>query len=90
MLLRQGRWSEAEPLLHDALGIAQAVGDEELVALVLRERGQVCLELGRIEEASAHLADARARFTALGLAQELAVLEGFEQAAQDALQAQRR
>jgi len=90
VLLRQGRWSEAEPLLHDALGIAQAVGDEELVALVLRERGQVCLELGRIEEASAHLADARARFTALGLAQELAVLEGFEMAAQDALQAQRR
>ena len=80
-MVRLGRYAVAEPLLHDALGIARAVGDEELVALVLRETGQVCLRLGRAQEASTHLADARARFTALGLTQELAALDDAERAA---------
>ncbi|MDQ3610747.1 MAG: tetratricopeptide repeat protein, partial [Actinomycetota bacterium] len=80
-MLRLGRYPEAEPLLHDALGVARAVGDEELVALVLRETGQVCLRLGRVQEARAHLADARARFTDLGLVQELAALDDAEREA---------
>ena len=83
-MLRLERYAEAEPLLRDALGIAHAVGDEELVALVLRETGQVCLRLGRVHEALGHLADARLRFTRLGLAQELAVLGDAEREALDA------
>ena len=87
-MLRSGRYLEAEPLLRDALGIARAVGDEELVALVLRETGQVCLRLGRVLEARAHLADARVRFTDLGLAQELGPLDDAEREALAALEQQ--
>ena len=77
-LLQQARYADAEALLGDALGVARAVGDEELVALVLRETGQVCLRLGRVEQGRAHLADARTRFGALGLTKELAALDAAE------------
>jgi class 3 adenylate cyclase/tetratricopeptide (TPR) repeat protein len=80
-MLRLDRHAEAEPLLHEALGIARAVGDEELVALVLRETGQLCLRLGRLEQARAHFADARTRLTELGLVQELALLEDADREA---------
>ena len=85
-MLRLGRHVEAEPLLRDALAIARAVGDEELVALVLRETGQACLRLGRVQEARAHLADARRRFTDLGLVQELASVDGLEREALEAVE----
>jgi tetratricopeptide (TPR) repeat protein len=75
VLLRQGQFAAAEPLLLDALGIARAVEDEELIALILREVGLVCAGLGRIAEAQQFLADARGRLVALGLSQELATLE---------------
>ena len=80
-MLRLDRYAEAGPLLHEALGIARAVGDEELVALVLRETGQLCLRLGRLEEALVHFADARTRLTELGLVQELVVLDDAEREA---------
>jgi tetratricopeptide (TPR) repeat protein len=75
VLLRQGNYADAEPLLLDALGIARAVEDEELIALVLRETGRVCVGLGRFAEAEHYLVDAREHLTALGLTQELATLE---------------
>ena len=80
-MLRLGRYADAEPLLRDALSVARAVGDEDLVALVLRATGQVCLRLGRVHEALAHLADARVRFTELGLVHELGALDDAEREA---------
>lgn len=80
-LLRQGSDAHAEQLLDDALRVARAVGDEELVALALRERGLACARLGRLAEARRCFSDARARFTALRLAQELAVLDDVERRA---------
>ena len=38
VLVRQGRSDEALPLLQNTLRVARAVGDEELVALVLKEQ----------------------------------------------------
>ncbi|HEX6936250.1 MAG TPA: adenylate/guanylate cyclase domain-containing protein [Actinomycetes bacterium] len=78
VLILQGRLSEAETLLARALSIARAVEDEELVALVLRETGRVHVGLGRPGVARRHLADARERFTALGLTQELAAVDAAE------------
>ena len=66
MLLRLGRLAEAEPLLADALGIARAVEDEELVALVLREHARTVAGEGRYDEALAQLDGALERFGALG------------------------
>ena len=57
---------------------------------MLRETGQVCLRLGRVQEARAHLADARVRFTELGLVQELAALDDAEREAQGVVEAQDR
>ena len=87
VLLRQGHDAEAEQLLDEALRVAQAVGDEELVALVLRERGQAYARLGRLEEARASFADARARFSALRLAQEMTILNDVEREALAAAEA---
>jgi class 3 adenylate cyclase/tetratricopeptide (TPR) repeat protein len=75
ILVRQGRLAEAEPLLQDALRVARAVEDEELVGLSLREHGRVLSGSGRVEEALEELGDARARFTALGLDQELVAVD---------------
>jgi tetratricopeptide (TPR) repeat protein len=71
LLVRQGELTRAEPLLQDVLRIARAVEDEELVALALREMGRVCGGTRRPEQALHALEDARRRFTALGLTQEL-------------------
>ena len=40
VLVRQGRSEDALPLLENTLRVARAVGDEELVALVLKELGR--------------------------------------------------
>jgi tetratricopeptide (TPR) repeat protein len=75
VLLQQAHYEEAEPLLHDALSIARAVEDDELVALVLRETGRAYVGMGRFADAERYLDDARNRFTSLGLTEELAPLE---------------
>jgi tetratricopeptide (TPR) repeat protein len=75
LLVRQGRFAEAEPLLRDVLRTAQAVDDEELIALALRERGRACAGLGRHDEARALFDDAGKRFDELGLGQELVTLD---------------
>jgi tetratricopeptide (TPR) repeat protein len=66
VLVRQGHLAEAEPLLLDALRVARAVEDEELVGLAEREHARVCAGTGRFDEARRQLAAARGRFTALG------------------------
>ena len=71
VLIGQGRLTEAETLLQKALAAARASGDEELVALVARERGKAWSRLGRFEEGLESLAEARTRFEELGEAQEV-------------------
>jgi class 3 adenylate cyclase/tetratricopeptide (TPR) repeat protein len=71
VLIRQGRLAEVEPLLQDALVAARAGGDEELVALVIREQGKAWSRGGRFEEGLASLADAKERFADLGAPPEI-------------------
>jgi class 3 adenylate cyclase/tetratricopeptide (TPR) repeat protein len=78
LLIRQGRYTEAAPLLRAALRAARAVDDHELVALVLREQGRTLMGLGRLEEATARFDDARPRFVSLGLPQELIALDAAQ------------
>lgn len=75
LLIRQGRFAEADPLLSDVLRTAQAIDDEELIALALRERGRACAGLGRYDEARTLFGDAGKRFDELGLGQELVTLD---------------
>jgi class 3 adenylate cyclase/tetratricopeptide (TPR) repeat protein len=75
LLIRQGRFAEAEPLLPDVLRTAQAVGDEELVALALREQARVGAGLHRFDEATALFADAGRRLAELGLGHELVTFD---------------
>jgi class 3 adenylate cyclase/tetratricopeptide (TPR) repeat protein len=71
LLVRQGRFADAEPLLREVLRTAQAVQDGELIALALREQARACAGLGRHEEARALFEDAGKRFDELGLGHEL-------------------
>jgi tetratricopeptide (TPR) repeat protein len=71
VLIGQGRLTEAETLLQKALVAARASGDEELVALAVRERGKAWSRDGRFEEGLQSLAEARTRFAELGEAQEV-------------------
>jgi tetratricopeptide (TPR) repeat protein len=66
VLVRQGRFDEAWPLLQATLRVARAVGDEELVALVLKEQGRARSRAGDVEEALMLLGQARARLVDLG------------------------
>jgi len=71
VLIGQGRLAEAETLLQKALVAARASGDEELVALAVRERGKAWSRGGRFEEGLESLAEARSKFVELGEAQEV-------------------
>jgi class 3 adenylate cyclase/tetratricopeptide (TPR) repeat protein len=75
LLIRQRRFSEAEPLLVQAMRAARAADDEELVALAQREHGRALTGLGRTDEAHGRFAQARSTFTELGLPQELVQLD---------------
>jgi tetratricopeptide (TPR) repeat protein len=75
MLVRQGRYRDAEPLLGAALRGARTVDDQELVALVQRETGRTCAALGRWGEAIHQFDEARKGFSLLGLPQELVNLD---------------
>jgi tetratricopeptide (TPR) repeat protein len=75
LLVRQGRFDEAEPLLRDVLRTARAVDDQELIALALREAARAYAGQLRFEQAHASFEEARARFTELGLGHELLTLD---------------
>ena len=75
LLVRQRRFTEAEPLLAAALRAAQAADDRELVALVTRETGRVLAGEGRLHEALARFDAARSGLTELRLPLELLGLE---------------
>ena len=65
LLNRQGRYAEAAARLGRVLHVARAVGDEELVGLVLREQGRALSRDGR-PQGLALLESARAVFADLG------------------------
>ena len=65
LLNRQGRYAEAAARLDRVLHVARAVGDEELVGLVLREQGRA-LSRDRRAAGMDLLASARAVFVELG------------------------
>jgi tetratricopeptide (TPR) repeat protein len=69
LLVRQGHHPDA--LLEDALRLAQAVADEELEALVLREMARSAGRSGRAEDAQRLATAARQRFAALEETEEL-------------------
>jgi class 3 adenylate cyclase/tetratricopeptide (TPR) repeat protein len=75
LLLRQGRYADAEGPLRDVLDTARAVDDEELVSLAMRELARACSGVGKFDEAEHLFDEAAARFTALGLPHELATLQ---------------
>jgi len=66
VLVRQGRFDEAWPLLNETLRIARAVDDEELVALVLKEQGRARSRAGDADQGLELLSTARARLVDLG------------------------
>ena len=76
LLIRQGRFAEAEPLLGAALRVARAADDRELVALAQREQGRTRCGLGRWDEARTLFSDARDRLLHLDLPHEVIVLDG--------------
>ncbi|HSU01250.1 MAG TPA: adenylate/guanylate cyclase domain-containing protein [Nocardioides sp.] len=71
LLVCQRRHTEAAVLLPVVLRIARAVHDDELVALALREQARTLAAMDGLDGAVAVLADARARFDALGEADEV-------------------
>lgn len=75
LLIRQGRFAEAEPLLATALRVARTADDHELVALAQREQGRTLCGLGRWDEARERFDDARDRLLQLDLPQEVIALD---------------
>ncbi|KQZ67582.1 hypothetical protein ASD66_21920 [Nocardioides sp. Root151] len=65
LLNRQGRYAEVAVQLEGVMRVARAVGDEELVGLVLREQGRALSRDGR-PEGQALLLSARALLDGLG------------------------
>jgi ATP/maltotriose-dependent transcriptional regulator MalT len=64
----QGRYEEAMVELDGAVARAAALGNSTVLGLSLSDRSQTHIELGRLEEASADLAAARALYERLGSA----------------------
>lgn len=87
MLLRQGRFAEAEAPLREVIATARAVDDQELVSLALRELARAYSGMGDHAAAAELLEDADRRFTALSLPHERATLRAA--AAEAALRAGR-
>jgi tetratricopeptide (TPR) repeat protein len=75
MLVRQGRYALAQPLLRDVLRIARAVEDDELVALAQRELARSVAGAGDPDQGIALLQEARARFQALEEESEVVATE---------------
>ncbi|MGH3471642.1 MAG: tetratricopeptide repeat protein, partial [Nocardioidaceae bacterium] len=75
LLVRQGRWQDAQPLLQEVLDTARAVSDEELLALALRESGRAACRAGRTDEGTGRLLEARETFARLGEDDEVAATD---------------
>jgi class 3 adenylate cyclase/tetratricopeptide (TPR) repeat protein len=75
VLINQGRYQEAEPLLEDALVDARVSSDDELVALALRQLGRSHLRNGKVAESGDFLDQSRALFLAIGEEDELPALD---------------
>ncbi len=71
VLVRQGRSDEALPLLQNTLRVARAVGDEELVALVVKEQGRAQKPGRRRADRLEVAREARAQLTRLREPQEV-------------------
>ena len=65
VLVRQGRSAEALLVLENPLRVARAVGDQELVALVLKEQGRARSRSDDVEAGLILLGDARAQLARL-------------------------
>jgi ATP/maltotriose-dependent transcriptional regulator MalT len=65
VLVRQGRSDEALSVLENPLRVARAVGDQELVALVLKEQGRARSRSGDVEAGLILLENARAQLARL-------------------------
>jgi class 3 adenylate cyclase/tetratricopeptide (TPR) repeat protein len=74
LLLRQGRFVDAEPPLREVIATARAVDDEELVSLALRELARAYSGMGKHVDAAGLLENADGRLAALGLRHEVAIL----------------
>jgi class 3 adenylate cyclase/tetratricopeptide (TPR) repeat protein len=74
MLLKQGRFAEAEAPLNDVIETARAVDDQELVSLAVRELARAYSGMGRHAAAAELFQSADARFAELGLRHEQAAL----------------
>ena len=74
LLLRQGRYADAEGPLRAVMETARAVDDEELVSLALRELARTCSGIGKYTEADDLFDEAAGKLAALGLRHELVIL----------------
>jgi class 3 adenylate cyclase/tetratricopeptide (TPR) repeat protein len=72
VLLRQGRLAEAEAVLRPLLTVFKGLGSEEYWASTLRWLGLTAVRSGRSDEGRDQIEQARAIFTELGLASEIA------------------
>ncbi|WP_183408171.1 AAA family ATPase [Nocardioides pocheonensis] len=72
VLVDQGRYDEAGPLLDDALATARSVSDDELVALVLRQQGRARSRASDPEAGLVLLDEARALFEKIDAPDEAA------------------
>jgi predicted ATPase/class 3 adenylate cyclase len=75
VLVNQGRYDEAMPLLEDALEIARSVSDDELVALALRQQGRVRARTVDPESGLSLLKEARLLFEKIDAPDEAAVTD---------------
>jgi predicted ATPase/DNA-binding CsgD family transcriptional regulator len=71
MLMLQDRHLEAEPLAREAIAIARKVGDKAEEGYALCTLGTSLAFMGRIDEGSAYLEEARRTAESFGLADEL-------------------
>jgi tetratricopeptide (TPR) repeat protein len=71
VLVNQGRFDEAAPLLDDALETARSVADDELVAMVLREQGRLRSRSGDPEGGLRLLEEARDLFETIDAPDEV-------------------
>jgi tetratricopeptide (TPR) repeat protein len=65
VLVRQGRWDEALPLLENTHRVARAVGDEDLAALVRKEMGRARSRAGDVSAGLILLEEARTQLIRL-------------------------
>lgn len=71
---QRGQLEEGEPLYHEAARMARIAGDERLIAMVEQNLGVVASMRGDIERALTHYGESLARYRALGMLEEAALL----------------